>query len=93
MKLTVTQRAYSPGDWHVGYLDETPAIGDQYGRWYTVSTDAVIHNPGDRLVWVLKHEYGVWECLHDMHWQDQYVDPQTKWIKETPDYVEKVEKR
>ena len=57
-ELVVTQRAYSPGDWHVGYLDETPAIGSDDGRWYFVTTDAVIHNPGDRLVWIVKQEFG-----------------------------------
>ena len=91
MKLVVSHRATRPGDWHVGHLDGRPAIGDQRGNWYLVPGDAVIHNPGDRLVWVLKHEYGVWECIHEMHWQDQYVDSPGKWVKERPDYVERVD--
>ena len=91
--LIVTHRATHPTDWHLGRLDGQPAVGDHEGNWYIVDSDAVIHNPGDRLVFVLKHEYGEWECVHDMHWQDQYVDPHDRWVKPTPDYVEKVEQR
>lgn len=93
MKLVVSHRATHPGDWHVGHLDGRPAVGDQQGNWYVVTGDVVVHNPGDRLVWVLKHEYGHWECVHDMHWQDQYVDPPSRWVKDQPDFVEKVEPR
>lgn len=91
MKLVKTHRAEAERDWHIGYLDDDPAIGDHEGNWYRVTSDAVIHNPEERLVWVVKHEYGIWECIHDMHWQDQYVDPRDKWTQGEPTYKEEGE--
>lgn len=88
MELQVIHRPSSEEDLRIGYLDGKPAVGTADGAWYLVSGDAVIHTPSDRLVWFLKFDHGVWECIHDMHWQDQYVDPVEKWIKKTPDYKE-----
>ena len=88
LKLVVNHRASADGDLSLGYLDERPAVGDANGRWYLVDSDAIIHNSGERLVWIVKHEHGIWECIHDMHWQDQYVDPKSRWVTGTPDYVE-----
>lgn len=89
MKLVVNHRARTQGDLSLGYLDGQPAVGDSKGRWYLATSDAVVHNPGEHLVWIAKHE--VWECIHDKHWQDQYVDPKEKWVKEQPDYCEESE--
>lgn len=88
MRLQVYHRPSSEADLSIGYLDGRPAVGTANGAWYLVSGDAIIHNRSDRLVWFVKQEHGAWECISDVHWQDQYVDPDEKWIKEVPDYVE-----
>ena len=88
MKLVVNHRASAEGDLSVGYLGDRPAVGDSRGRWYIVTSDAVIHNREERLVWIVKHEHGVWECIHDKHWQDNYVDAPDRWLKARPDYIE-----
>jgi len=88
MRLVVSHRARAEGDLSLGYLDGRPAVGDELGRWYAITHGAVIHNPGERLVWIAKTEDGVWECIHDMHWQDQYVDDRSRWLSREPDYVE-----
>lgn len=87
MELVVLERAKGGDDFDIGYLDGRPAVG-RGGAWRLVDADAIIHNPFERLVWLLKHEHGVWECIHDMHWQDQYVDPPERWIQGEPDFIE-----
>lgn len=90
MKLQVSHRAEHATDWHLGHLDGQPAVGDAQGNWYKLRDHAIVHNSGERLVWTVKLDYGVWECIHDMHWQDQYVDPPSKWTQNGPDHVEKI---
>lgn len=87
VKLTVMQRADTPGDWHVGHLDGRPAVGNERGEWFLLADDAIIHNPGQRLIWLVKLEDGVWSCIHEMHWRDAPTSPPP--IQgEQPDYIE-----
>lgn len=87
LKLTVMQRADSPGDWHIGYLDGRPAVGNYHGEWFVLTDDAVVHNRGQRLIWLVKLGDNVWSCIHEMHWQGEPVPPPPI-REERPDYIE-----
>lgn len=87
VKLTVLERAEKQNDWHIGYLDERPAIGNQRGEWFLLHEDAMIHNPGQRLIWLVKLEDGVWSCIHEMHWRLEPIPPPDV-AHHKPDYVE-----
>lgn len=87
VKLTVLERAEKSTDWHIGYLDQRPAIGNQEGEWFLVRDDAVVHNPGQQLIWLVKMDDGVWSCIHEMHWRlDPIPPPDVGGLK--PDYIE-----
>lgn len=87
MTLTVVERVQAAGDWHIGYLDQRPAIGNHAGEWFLLESDAVIHNPGQGLVWIVKLEDGVWECVHEKHWPVETILPPPRRAG-SPDYVE-----
>lgn len=88
MKLVLLQRAHEAGDWHIGYLDDRPAIGDHEGRWYIVDNDAVIHNPKSRLVWIVNHQSGGWECLSDKLWPREALAALPERKPSRPDFQE-----
>lgn len=87
MNLTVMERADAPGDWHIGLLDGRPAIGNNKGEWFLLREDAIIHNPGQRLIWLVKLDDGTWSCIHEMHWRGEALEP-PQIDPEKPDYVE-----
>lgn len=88
MKLTYAQRAYIPGDWHIGYLDGKPAIGDFNGRWYLVEEKTVIHNRHAKLVWIVNHESHGWECISDKLWPKETLESLEQPNLGEPDHVE-----
>ncbi len=87
MTLTVIERAQAAGDWHIGYLDGKPAIGNRRGEWFLLNSDAFVHNPGQSLIWVVKLDDGVWECIHEKLWPQGEPIPAPD-TGTQPDYVE-----
>jgi len=92
MMLTVVERVQVAGDWHIGYLDQRPAIGNNRGEWFLLETDAVIHNPGQGLVWIVKLDDGVWECIHEKHWPTETIAPPIT-SSCRPDYIETADRQ
>lgn len=89
LNVTIVQKAMEPGDWHIGYLDDMPAIGDDDGRWYIIKEDGIVHNKGAKLAWIINREAGIWECLHEKMWPKESLEAAYEPEIESPDYIDR----
>lgn len=85
MKLDIVYRSLANTDWNIGYLDGTPAVGDDTGAWYLVDDDVAILNRYAGYVYTV--EDGVWTSTPAGQYQGDTTHSDDITLG-GPDYVE-----
>lgn len=89
VQLSIVEPSEENGEWSLGHLDKSPAIGDQDGCWYKVDTDVVIPHSSKKVVWFLHGRE--WSCIHQVHWNAATTPPTdlSIYTAKKPDYIDR----